>query len=371
MGASWTWVLEDANGSPLAELATASGKQATFQRNTCIETACTLSHEEESARLLLTALYSSGVPRMTAYRDGVTRFRGYLAPFTEGADEACTLSLRFRSPFGRLLGDGGQAGRYTAPYLDYYATDAGAIAHALLTDTNVEGATGLVPGVLVASKLRDRSFDRANIGEQITNLTSVLDGFDFTERFIDGVGSDYAALDIAPSMGVVQPLARFEYGPDTLANLTSVERTTSPPINRATVVGANGLVGVKDNAQSIAQYGLWPVLVTQTEVTEQQTLDDKAQALLRPNPVATVNMTPDPVLAPKPFDDYNLGDTVALYARRGALLIDAPAIRVNGFTVVIDENGNEAASIPDPRTPEEQATIDSSLSVEVVSDGSV
>jgi hypothetical protein len=116
---------------------------------------------------------------------------------------------------------------------------------------------------------------------------------------------------------------------------------------------------------SIARFGKWPQYVTLTDVIEQTTLDDRAQALIRPNATRTVTFSPEPTLAPLPWDDYFLGDTVRFFARRSALAENV-AVRVNAFTVVIDEDGNEAFEIPDPTTPEEEASIRASLSVEVV-----
>jgi hypothetical protein len=88
---------------------------------------------------------------------------------------------------------------------------------------------------------------------------------------------------------------QFQYGPGTLANCRSVNRQTEPPINTARVIGANGLVGLKTDAGSIATYGEMWVQESASDVSEQTTLDDKAQALLRPDPIKVVSFTPDPI----------------------------------------------------------------------------
>jgi hypothetical protein len=145
-------------------------------------------------------------------------------------------------------------------------------------------------------------------------------------------------------------------------------------MNTSRVLGANGAVSysnvvqqaAKDSA-SRAKYGTWEGQISASDASEQQTLDDKANALLRPNPIKTIDFTPDPKLGPMPFDDYYVGDTVYFYANRNALVEGPTPVRVNAFTVVIDpDTGLEAAEIPNPETPDEESTIRASLLTEVV-----
>jgi len=363
---TWAWVLADSSGSALAELTTASGRAITYRRNTYAEAVCSLSHEDEAATLLWNALRQTGVPTLRCYRDGTLRFNGYLAPFSEQAEEAALLSLVFRSPFARLLGDGNERGRYTAASVIYTNTDAGAIATGLLTTTNTDGATGLAVGSVEATKTRDRQYQFANVGQAIQNLTRVLDGFDFKEEFVEG-GATLAEFDVYTELGSERLASRFEYGPATLNNVRAMSRTVQPPINRARVLGANGLYSQQTDAASIAKYGLWPVQVAASDVTEQLTLDDKALALLRPDPIRTVTFSPEfgADNCPLPFDDFDIGDTVPFYARRGALT-ESVNVRVNGFRVVIDEDGSESAEIEDPSAFDSEATIPAEMSVEVV-----
>lgn len=369
MPATWNWLLADAAGTALAELTGAAGRALTFKRNVFTEVRGALSHEDPAATILLNALATTGIPTLRCYRNGGLRFNGYLAPFQEDAAEQSILSFVFRSPFARLIGDNQGTGRFVDflfPGTTYTAQDAGSIAQSLLIITNsTSGATGLIAGTLQASKNRDRAYGNSNIniGQAITDLTNVLDGFDFEEQYLES-GSTLAQLNIYANQGTSRPNARFEYGPETLANIASLQRTTSPPINQTTVVGANNLRAFGTDAGSQATYGVWPALYTASDVSEATTLQDKANALLRPLPVKTLSFTPDALLAPKPWDDFGIGDTVPVYIKRGALVQDV-SVRVNGFTVVIDENGNEATEIPDPLTPDEEATLRANLQVEV------
>lgn len=365
-------MLGDSTGAALAELTTALGRAITFKRNHYAEAVATIAHEDEAASLLWNALLNTGVPTLTCWRRYRTAgtlpiFRGYLAPFAENAEEAARLNLVFRSPFGRLLGDGPDRGRFTGPSVSYAATDAGTIASGLLATTNADSPTGLVAGTVAPTVTRTRAYQFANVGQAIVGLSNVLDGFDFEEEFVDD-GANLAQFNVHASLGSIQAGARFEYGPDTLNNVRSVSRTTQPPINVVTVIGANGLYVTVTDAASIARYGKWPLQVSASDVTELATLTAKAQALLRPSPVRTVEFAPEFGLpsCPVPFDDFNVGDTVPFYARRDALAEDV-SVRLNGLRVVVDEDGSETAEIEDPSTPDAEATIRAGMSVEVVS----
>lgn len=353
MAARWTWYLDDAQGNALCELTSASARLLAFKRNTAAVASFTLSHRDVAAQLLLDALQTTGIPTLRCYRRqladpaGVLRFRGHLAPFQEHAEEASTLQLTFASPLARVLGDGSGRGRFTGPAVTFTQTDAGQIAKQLVDTTNAEGATGLATtGTIAATKLRDRAYAYANVGEAITNLTNVLDGFDMYETFLDNASPTLAALNIVAAQGEDQPDVRFEYGPGTLNNARAFSRTTQPPINVARVLGANGLYAEKSDAASIATYGRWMVQQSATDVTEQATLDDKAQALLRPRPVKTVQFVPELGLdsCPRPWDDFWLGDTCRVVAARDAFTEDA-SVRLNAITVAINDDGYEVATV--------------------------
>lgn len=385
MPASWTFILADAAGNNLAELATASGRTITFKRNSYTEVQLTVSHEDASAGLLLSTLVNAGVPKLKGYRRGAAdslsqpaplRFRGPLAALSETSDENSTLTATFRSPFGVLVGDGDKTGRYvqggTTPGdgfpLIYTAADAGAIGKNLIDIANADSPTGLAtdPARIVATKLRDRTYPVGqNIGTAVTDLTAVLDGFDFSETFVDAAGPTDAYFNVTPSLGVVNPNARFEYGASTLANVWQVQRNTTPPVNCVFVTGGNGLTSTYSDIASVAKYGKWWGRADFSTIIEQATLDDKARALCRPNPVKTVMIVPDLALSPLPFDDWNLGDTVPFYASRSALQEDTQ-LRINGFTIPISDDGFESLQVQDASSPEEDAITRASLIAEVV-----
>jgi hypothetical protein len=223
----------------------------------------------------------------TASRNSAATGRGAalprdLAPFDEQLEEGAQLNLTFRGPFTRLIGYGQSRGRFTAASFTRTATDAGQIAKALI-DTYGIGAGVATTGTITASKTRDRAYQYANVGEAIVNLTRVFDGFDFEVIPIEYTGGNIGQLVVYAAQGSDRTsTVRFQYGPGTLANCRSVNRQIEPPINTARVIGANGLVGLKTDAGSIATFGEMWVQENASDVGEQATLDDKAQALLRP-----------------------------------------------------------------------------------------
>lgn len=377
--AQWTFVLTDAGGNALAELSTASGRTVAYKRNAYTEVNLTIGHYDDAASLLLTALANTGVPKLRGYRRGPNddpsqpaplRFRGYLAGMSEQADESALLTATFRSPFGVLIGDGDKAGRFVQSAVSYAATDAGTIAKSLIDIANTDSPTGLVTNasLIAATKLRDRSYPVGqNIGTAVTDLTAVLDGFDFYESFADGAGATDAYFNVVASLGETNSTARFEYGSGTLSNVASLTRTTMPPQNCIFVTGGNGLTSTYEDSASVAKYGRWWGRADFSTIVEQATLDDKARGLCRPNPIKTVTVTPDLGLdsCPKPFDDFNLGDTVTFYANRDALS-ENTQLRINGFTIPISDDGYESLETPDASSPEEDAVVRASLIAEIL-----
>jgi hypothetical protein len=359
----------DASGNMVADFTRASGKRIAYKRNWYAEAQLTLSHEEPAAAAFLNVWSAggAGATQLRAYRNGTLRFVGWSAPFDEQSSDSSVMNLVFRSPFWRLIGDGSQTGRVTTAPVTYTATDAGTIAVALVALANAQGSTGLSTsgGTLNTSVNRTITYPSdTNIGQAIVNLSNVQSGFDFRERWSATVPG--AILDIKyPLFGTVQTGKTFEYGQTTRNTVSQFSRSNENPINAVRVVGANGLIGTASDSSSQTSYGYFPLSVQMSNISDQTTLNERAAALLRVAPIKTVRFVPEGLNAPKPFDDYDLGDTVRVYARRSALLEDL-AVRINGFTVVVDENGNETSSIEDPLSPDDQSRLYASLSTEVV-----
>lgn len=391
--ARWEWEI-DVGGSTIAPLTNATGRVLSFGRSRYGEAQCSISHEDRAAHKILDALEAGQWPSVRCFRwgrgdtTGQLRYRGFLAPFSESLSDSSMMNLTFRGPFWRLQGEGDTRGRYTPNFIECTAKDAGAAAASLVklyggkpggvtggTDANFTNATGAVAyeeasycgldiGTIETTVTRSLQYQYANVGESILSLTTMLDGFDFEERYVDS-GATLAMFDVKASMGSSKLAARFEHGNATLDNCRSVTREWEPPINYVRLVGAYGLVSVKQDATSVSGRGKWMFQATRSDIFTQAELDAAAWALLRPFPVRRLSFVPDLAISPRPWDDFWLGDSVQFYGRRGAFEQEA-SLRVNQITVPIDDEGRESAEIPDPQTLDEEQYIEAGLSGEVV-----
>lgn len=384
----WSWVLADRIGNPLCDLTSAHGKSLTFKRNYYSEASCSISHTDEAASVLLEYLDES-IPTLLAYRKGeddassIIRFRGHLAPFTETLDEnGGVMNLTFRSPLGRWFGDGPGRGHYFSADTIFTGYEQGELA---LTFVDLQGPyVGLARGtntVAPLAILRTRYYSYANYGEALLNLSQMSDGFDFEEVPTDVLGplepsgtfsiSPMAYLNVMASQGGdLSSTVKFEYGSETLNNVRSVERHTSAPLNAVQTLGVNGLLRGSADNDSESQYGVYKLLAEFPDISDTNDLARHADALKRSRPVKTITFAPDSRLAPKPWDDYWLGDTVSFYGRQDSFVEDVQA-RVNSITVAIDEGGIETFEIPSEEDTFHSAVADPfadkpGLDVEVV-----
>lgn len=380
---SWDFLLCNAQGEPLAELTTASGKQLKFSRNHFAEAQLVLSHSDAAAEVLMQAIAEGPMPTMRAYRksdgqvNGTLRFNGYLAPFTEDlSSDSRLITAQFRSPFGRLYGDGSSGvGRYSGASVLASEQEQSLVARALIwlyggiLAAGVEepvmsgikspglSYAGLGIGALATTGVnRSITYQRANVGQAIINLSEALNGFDFDETFVEE-GETLALFNTYVSQGEERPAAQFQFGPGTLANVAGVQRTTASPANVIILLGANGLKAEVRTEASIAKYGEWIFQEQASDATAQGVLTARAEALAKRSegPIKTLSISPDFGVAscPLPFDDFWLGDTVQFYGNSGAFQ-ESMKPRVNELTIVVDENGFETTTIPDPNssTPE-------------------
>lgn len=137
--------------------------------------------------------------------------------------------------------------------------------------------------------------------------------------------------------------AVFEYGPGTRENALDVTVQSLPPINQIRVLGEAGVFAEARDQESIEKYGLCMSIIPATNVNPQggTHIAPRAHTVLRPDPVRTVTVQPNHEdLTVRPIDDYFIGDTITVRARRGAMQIDDMA-RVNGLKIVTDGVGRE------------------------------
>lgn len=348
----WGLELTDQAGATTADAGTGQQRAFTFTRNAPADIKIGFDTEGEAAAKLTDTLIDGGMPRLRGWRDGTLRFHTSWAPMSEDAtvDQVQLAACAFQSPDGIL------AQRYVDPPFQtlfggpvtFTQIDAGQIWWGLIDTTNQDSPTGIVQGSIEATMLRDRTYD---LGKQLLEtgqeLTGVIDGFDYeiAPTWDPDTPAVLGELNVHAHQGSDRTAdVVFEYGPATLGNLQTFGRQWQLPVNRAFVLGTDGLIGVAENTASQDKYGLYVAQDQQLDVSEQATLDAKAQAMLRPDPVRVVSFTPSPTAAPQPWDDYWLGDTVAVRARSGSITEDV-AVRINQIVVTLDEEDNETVTL--------------------------
>ena len=332
------WVLCGPTGEPLPGAHVARGRRLTFSRNGEAEAILTLSLHDEACIRLFEAL-GNGIPQLRVYRNGTLVFSGLWTPMNGQSQtgQETNVNLVFRDAFSILRN------RLTDATVTYTATDAGAIAKALIDTTNsTHGDTTILTNSswVETTKARDRTYEHKNIAEAIVELTEVLDGFDWYPVYLDPRDNAGKTMEfhVVASMGDDQDDARFEYGDGTLSNCVGYSFSTGLPINRARAIG-DAATSEKADTTSEAIYGTYMEQVSATDVTETATLDDKAQDALRPSPAHVTDFMPDPTLAPQPWDDFWIGDTVRWNVDDGAMQQQSSPV-VQSIEIGLDDSDN-------------------------------
>lgn len=285
------------------------------------------------------------------------RFAGHVhAPLTDTGDANGAEMVQFiaRDPFAAL------AWRYVSSHLswgdesqDVYV-DIGVIASDL-----AGAATEYEPGVDPFLITSDHGLRVTQVQPSVSGANGVDPGKQFAEAIIQlaeletgfwfriealEMGAGFGAMKIyAPLPGVARNAARFEYGPRTLANLSSFRVDTQMVINAVSVFGGNNIVVKVFDQDSIDQYGLWETTLNFSDVYDPRALRAHGNEAMRPDPVQTFSceVATGAPSAPMLWDSFNVGDSVPLYIRGERVNVDR-MVTVTSATVEVDENGDES-----------------------------
>lgn len=325
--------LADHTGGNRVELDMPPDMAASFRRNAAPTTKFTLAIDAEGAMTIVDML-RNGIPRLLWWRDGELWQNSRWAPMRQrgGGDEeeGGSLTAEYRGPFSTL------ARRFTPALREFSQVDQGEIAWALIDGTE---PCGLRRGTIEATTLRDRTYKRYEIAKGIVNLSNVRGGMDFDVTPVDE-GTTMGAFNAYARQGQDRSASlRWEYGDDTSANALSASLQTMYPRNRVWVRGEQDTEGFAEDLASIDRWGPWEyVEQANAGAQRQDTLDDRAAELLRPNPIKVYGFQPDPDAEFQPGRDFWLGDTVGLDAREGSLQ-ESGDVRVNGIDLSPSPDG--------------------------------
>ena len=132
-----------------------------------------------------------------------------------------------------------------------------------------------------------------------------------------------------------------DLGKQTMGNCSYASVTYMPPLNYVYTTGNddNRDSEVK-NDTSITAFGERGIL-GESQI-KKGVADDKAYNQLRANPRQMVTLTADPEIAPQPWTDYYLGDTVRVTIKRDSFSLDN-SYKVNNISIGLDENLEDTA----------------------------
>lgn len=231
--------------------------------------------------------------------------------------------------------------RYISPVYNttqFTGVDAGQIAWELIDDTQTdyaEGDFGILQGTIDPSVTRDRTYEYANVREEIIRLSEVINGFDFEFTF------DKLFNVFYPKQGVDRSELVFEY-PGNIKSIT-VPRDGQKIFNAAFVRGQGD--GVIQPIATVLKadwrpyYKLRLNLLDYPSIKDLQTLTDHGneQVNIYHRPLELPQVTLDG--SRQPFiGAYWLGDTIRLnvtgvpsyeYLKENLYRIDAIKISIS------------------------------------------
>lgn len=341
----WTLILDDHTGSELAELEVAPTMR--WQLNGPAQVTFALDHHAAAAYKLMGAL-ANGIPQMRCYctdRAGVPqpRFRGHWWPQKdEYSDGGSTAACTFRSPLALLEARDRPVTNSHDSLVAFIAYHA--IRPTLGSPLEVGLAEGDIDWVGGPTYYRNTT-ERALIGPVIFDLANTDPGLELLERFSSAEGGELGYLDIKNRIGEDKATTvRFEAGEGTINNVVGVGREVLLPINSARVAGSDAIyLAAVTDAASRAKYGKYDTIAALSDVSrvdEFSVLSAYANSLLRPTLLGSVAIDPDPAQAPRPWDDWWLGDTVGYLISSGAFRDEGTA-RATACEITLDDSGNE------------------------------
>lgn len=232
--------------------------------------------------------------------------------------------------------------RYTPAFVRYDATDQGEILQDLVEDSQAvtDGDLGFTFGTVETTVNRDREYYTQNIMEAYINMSNVIDGPDFYITH-DKEINIVAHKGIDKSRTVI-----FEWG--TNIESVDIDDNFSNPCNQALVLGAgfgsNQGIGTFTDATVRGIYKLRQQRVSEIDVSDQDTLDAKAEALVRKykTPLMSLDMVQLPNKLPN-FGTFALGDTGQVRIQHGIYNIDN-RFRNYGYNVSVSKDNKESIS---------------------------
>lgn len=232
--------------------------------------------------------------------------------------------------------------RFTETYVRYDATDQGEILKDLVDTSQAleDGDFGFTFAPIPATMNRDREYATYNIMEAFINMSNVINGPDF---WID----HDKVIHIVPYRGIDKsPTVVLEWGVNILN--ADIQENFATPANEAIVLGSgfgsSQEIGGYTDESAREIYGLRQQRVSETDVSEVDTLNDKGEAVVNmyKQALVTIDFSQIPNTTPE-FGSISIGDSVRVRIQEGIYDINN-VFRIYGYTVAIGETGEENIS---------------------------
>jgi len=354
---TWGLTIEHVNGTVYAAVTTAQSVDMNFPLNAPSEVSLTIAHNSQEAAAVY-SLIASTMPVLRVTRDGTTVFYGPMADCDSTLDDQPTMSLRFTDWVGSWEScyrfDFGGSGGFTP-------SDPRAFIELLTLETTVFTYTFGSSGATVKSPL--------TYGELLNNYTysglppaipdkasmSLLDLINQMSALDDGGFEWYVGHDTSVDKPILQmdetvgtdksTSVLFGHGNDlgkqTMGNCSYASVTYMPPLNYVYTTGNDdGRNSEAKNDGSISSFGERGIL-GESQI-KKGVADEKGFDQIRTNPRQMVTLTADPEIAPQPWTDYYLGDTVRVTVKRDSFSLDS-SYKVNNISIGLDENLEDTA----------------------------
>lgn len=278
------------------------------------------------------------------YRDDKLVFRGRLGPSSDVIDQddhkVSWSAVDYRGLLDRRVVYG-----FLGTGLSFTNVEQTEIAWALIYSAQEftsgwvvvpeQGNMGITEATTPTGRRRDRTYVAGkHIGEAITQLSEVIDGFDWEitpelefKTWYPGRGTNRNwVADLGGSVrGVSRRLDTKDYATDSL--------------------------GIGDNIKSYNNYvgdrgkgGRWDSSPSWTDVTVQNTLDEHTAAYQADASILRPTYSLDLRRGAWSPDDAWLGDTTRIVIYSGRLAVDTTS-RISGIDIKVDDNGEEAVTL--------------------------
>jgi hypothetical protein len=369
--ADWRVILGDVTGTPLANISAIAKDRSILER---LNRPKQFRARVPSGHALIANSAGDGYPKLSALRRTifvlrrerqadssclyVPRFAGRVWTLQDSGDEddAWTSIVAF-DPFQALRKRfcRNSTGGVDTPDPAFTATDGAQVLKTLVDRTNTyAGETGIATtGVFDATAARDVTYQRKSVGDAAVDLTSAQNGFDveFEALGPGDVPGKLVKMHARAQRGAVRPDVVFSYAkaPRTARSIDRTEDAEDVANYLqglgSTLSGGDELVSTKTGTTTGA-FGAYEDVVSFTDVDSQGFLDARTQEEVnaREFPKSLLRIVPHSGRRPRPWDDFDVGDTVRVEA--GAVLRGgfSATARVFGFDVSNDDDGVEAVT---------------------------